>query len=134
MISRSSIPLIVVIAIACVGLNACVTEIHLVDLAQDVARSHRKAEPESQWNESKNWKRVSDDPATYIPTVYPTSAPRTEKEGTWLTDKRDGKRMFVPNGIGGLISTGVLIGEAKKITNNIKRSYLTTEPGIMLMP
>jgi hypothetical protein len=134
MIARSSLRVVVVIALASVGLNSCVSQIHLIDLAEDVARSHRKAEPESEWNESKNWKRVSDEPVTYIPTVYPTSAPRTEKEGTWLTDKRDGKRMFVPNGIGGLISTGVLIGEAKKITNNIKRSYITTEPGFLLMP
>lgn len=134
MIFHSSFSLIVVIALACVGLNACVTEFHLVDLAQDVARSHRKAEPESEWNESKNWKRVSDNPATYIPTVYSDLAPRTEKEGVWLVDKRDSKRMFVPNGIGGLISTGVLIGEARKITNNIKRSYISTEPGILTMP
>jgi hypothetical protein len=126
--------LLAVAALIACCLSSCVTQLHLLDLAEDVGRKHGKAEPESEWNCLNEWKRVEDNPPSYIPAAYSSTAPRTEKEGVWEIDKRDGKRLFVPHNMPPPLSTGVLIGEAKKITANIQRSYTTTGPGILTMP
>lgn len=112
-------------------LSSCTVNVDVVGLAQDEARKHAKPKPESEWNQSGAWKRISDNPATYVPIDYPADSPRTEKEGTWFTDKRDGKRLFVPFVQAGPMKPGVATGEAKKITNNVKPSRISTSPGIM---
>ena len=71
----------------------------------------------TDWNQLKIWRKIGDNPSTYVPTSYASSLPRTEKEGQWFTDRRDGKRLFVPNETTGQWSREVLFGEAKKITN-----------------
>lgn len=70
---------------------------------------------EAEWNHLKIWQRVGDNPTTYIPSGYAANRPRTEHDGTWFVDKRDGKRLFVPDQKVGEWSPGVLAGEAKKV-------------------
>jgi len=89
----------------------------LPDLA--AVRQERRAgpAPESEWNRLGLWQKVAADPPTYTPTGYPPSLPRTELEGKWFVDQRDGKRLFVPNIAVGAYRPGVLRGEAAKHTN-----------------
>ena len=61
-------------------------------------REKKHAPPESEWNGARIWTRVAAQPATYIPTGYPTRAPRSAAHGEWIEDARDGKRFFVPKG------------------------------------
>jgi hypothetical protein len=68
------------------------------------------------WNASKIWQQVNSTPPTYVPTGYGASRPRTDHDGTWFTDKRDGKRVLVPNQSVRGWEHGVLVGEAKKVT------------------
>ena len=72
--------------------------------------------PESEWNYLKMWRRVGSEPPTYIPDGYSPNLPRTESEGAWVVDKRDGKRLFVPNTKVGIYKPSILLGEATKIT------------------
>jgi hypothetical protein len=74
------------------------------------------SEKESEWNRVGLWKRIGDNPATYVPVEYDSTRPTTQREGTWFDDRRDGKRLFVPDGDNG----GLLTGEAMKVTG-IKR-------------
>ncbi|MGB0292547.1 MAG: hypothetical protein ACPGIA_08195 [Luteolibacter sp.] len=74
-------------------------------------------DPESKWNKYGWWKRISDDPPSYIPKDYPVTAPRTRAHGDWFVDQRDGKRLFVPTGDDVLsadarVVTTVNVGEA----------------------
>ena len=62
------------------------------------ATRSKSPDPESKWNNNGWWRRISDDPPSYIPTNYSATAPRTKASGTWLVDRRDGKRLFVPTG------------------------------------
>ncbi len=73
--------------------------------------------PESEWNRAGVWMRVSDDPATYVPSGYPAKAPRSESSGDWFKDDRDGKSLFVPSGGVSGWSEGVLRSEAVKVTS-----------------
>jgi hypothetical protein len=51
-----------------------------------------------------------------VPKGYGTRRPRTAHEGTWVADKRDGRRFFIPkDGVPGW-DAGVLMGEARKLT------------------
>jgi hypothetical protein len=60
-----------------------------------------------------------------VPTGYGADRPRTERDGTWFTDQRDGKRLFVPKqGVRGW-QPGVLAGEAKKATGFDGKPRLT---------
>jgi hypothetical protein len=101
----------------------------------EVARGlkERAGDPlqETEWNRMGLWQRVAEEPPTYIPTGYGASSPRTETEGTWIVDERDGKRLFVPNEKVGIHTPGAMIGEAKKITTWTPRDSTTTSPGIM---
>jgi|GEM_PF-6201896 len=81
-----------------------------------VALSPKGPGAESRWNKYGWWRRVADDPPTYVPVRYSATAPRTEATGEWFVDPRDGKRMFVPHG------NEVLEADARAIT--------TTEGGI----
>ncbi len=73
-------------------------------------------EKEPGWNDFKVWQQVGSDPPSYIPTGYGAKRRRTEREGTWYTDQRDGKRLFVPKTAVGRLTPGMLTGEAKKAT------------------
>lgn len=73
--------------------------------------------PESEWNDKGIWKQVEEDPPTYVPEGYPDDAPRTDSEGKWFHDERDGKRIFVPSRSVGGYSAGTLRGEASKVTD-----------------
>lgn len=66
------------------------------------------------WNSQRLWQQVANPPPTYVPTGYAASRPCSDRDGTWFTDARDGKRLFVPkDGTPGW-APGVLAGEAKK--------------------
>jgi hypothetical protein len=82
-----------------------------------LAEHKRGPKPESEWNNLGIWHRVGDTPPTYVPTGYGANQPRTDKDGMWFVDKRDGKRLFVPNHAVGHMDRGVLLGEAKKVTD-----------------
>jgi hypothetical protein len=75
-----------------------------------------RSKPDADWNGLKIWHQVASNPQTYVPTGYGVNQPRTVRDGTWFTDKRDGKRVFVPNQPMRGWEHGVLIGEAKKVT------------------
>jgi len=81
--------------------------------------------PESEWNGTRVWRRISDHPPTYLPFGYGSSLPCNERTGTWVVDKRDGKRLFVPNnGVNGY-SHAVLMADAQAATNWRFRSKIT---------
>jgi hypothetical protein len=115
-------------------LTCCVTSVSLNDVIGSMAERSRGPLPESRWNELGIWRRVADQPPTYIPKGYSISAPRTEKDGQWFDDKRDGKRLFVPNTEVNVYASGVLQGEARKITNWQTQVHAVTEPGILAVP
>jgi hypothetical protein len=77
----------------------------------------RSLKPEAAWNEAGLWQRVADKPPTYVPTGYGVNRPRGERDGVWITDRRDGKKFFVPGEPVRGTSPGVLLGEACKITD-----------------
>lgn len=68
------------------------------------------------WNAPRIWHQVASNPPAYVPTGYGVKQPRTDRDGTWFTDRRDGKRIFVPKQPVRGWEHGVLIGEAKKVT------------------
>src|SRR6186997_3250162 len=76
--------------------------------------------PEAEWNRLGLWRKVSSDPATYIPTGYGSDRARGERNGTWFTDHRDGKRLFVPDEPVNGFPVGVLDTEAHKHTDSEK--------------
>lgn len=84
-----------------------------------------RSKPRADWNSLKIWQQVASNPLTYVPTGYGASQPRTEREGTWFTDKRDGKRIFVPKHAVRGLAPGVLVGEAKKVTGNEDKPRLS---------
>ena len=79
--------------------------------------SDRALRAETAWNHLGIWRRVADEPASYVPKSYPKGRTPSDKEGQWFVDRRDGKRLFVPCGGVGSWSEGVLLGEAQKITD-----------------
>ena len=115
-------------------LTSCVTSFDLGEAIRAKAERSRGPQPESAWNGSGAWQRVAENPATYIPKGYPASAPRSNKDGTWVVDERDGKRLFVPNVTVDGYPPGVLLGEAKKITNWSPRQIRVTRPGFIIVP
>ncbi len=91
-----------------------------------VPKNDRSLKPDAEWNQLGIWHRVGDKPQTYVPTGYAASAPRTDREGSWFIDQRDGKKFFVPNEKVSRWEPGVLTGEAKKITDTrVKKSPKT---------
>lgn len=75
-----------------------------------------RSKPDAAWNSLKIWHQVASNPPTYVPAGYGATQPRTDHDGTWFMDKRDGKRVFVPNQPMRHWEHGVLLGEAKKVT------------------
>lgn len=90
---------------------------------------HRKGPiPESEWNRNQLWVRVSSQPAVFLPKGYGRHLPRTQNDGTWVIDERDGKRLFVPkDGVDG-ISYRVLLADAKSATTWQPRPSLKITP------
>jgi hypothetical protein len=82
---------------------------------------------EAEWNSLKIWHRVADSPPTYVQAGYGAHQPRTDRDGTWFLDKRDGKRVFVPDEDVGQWTSGVLDGEAKKVTGYVYKEPITKE-------
>jgi hypothetical protein len=123
-----------VLALASVLLTSCVTSVDVSEMARSAAERRRGPRPESEWNTFGIWRRIANNPATYIPRDYSVSAPRGKADGSWVVDVRDGKRLFVPNKKVGDYESSVLMGEAKKITNWQAREIISTVPGIMVMP
>ena len=76
-----------------------------------------EAPAESVWNSERTWKRVKDNPPTYVPYNY--TGPVNER-GEWLRDERDGKRLFVPPGGVEGFPESVLRAEAWKATRKNK--------------
>ncbi|HWB04182.1 MAG TPA: hypothetical protein VG796_14235 [Verrucomicrobiales bacterium] len=68
------------------------------------------------WNSSGFWRRVSDNPPSWVPRGLPLRMP-SSKSGEWIVDGRDGWRFFVPaKGVGGL-SAEAIRAEALKVVN-----------------
>lgn len=90
---------------------------HLGDAGKRLELKNRKLTPESEWNASGIWQKVSSSPPSYVPRGYASSAAH-QQGGMWYVDKRDGKRLFAPKASFRDIQPGVWQGEAKKITAN----------------
>lgn len=84
-----------------------------------------RAQADSDWNRLKIWHQVADNPPTYVPAGYGANQPRTESHGTWFTDNRDGKCLFVPKHAVGEWEPETLCGEARKVTGFIDKSSKT---------
>ncbi|BCX48018.1 hypothetical protein HAHE_19260 [Haloferula helveola] len=69
-----------------------------------------RAPEESTWNADGVWQRQAGDPPVYVPKGYSGSA--DESQGSFVTDKRDKKRFFIPSGGAGGISEAVLRNDA----------------------
>lgn len=96
--------------------------------------SRPQANAEVEWNHLQIWRRVGDDPPTYVPKAYDVKKPRTLHEGTLIVDRRDGKRFFVPKeGVPGW-SAGVLVGEARKATGYKHRSPRSPAENAIVYP
>ena len=77
-------------------------------------RGRNRIVPEGEWNAEHVWRRLSNNPAVYVPAAYPSDQPRSASDGEWVEDERDGKRFFVPNsGVPGM-SGSVLKNDALK--------------------
>jgi len=74
----------------------------------------RRPGAESKWNNVGVWKKVGENPPTYLPRECSTKVLRVSSRGSWITDKRDGKRFFIPAGGSGGLSESVLCGDARK--------------------
>ena len=115
-------------------LVSCVTSVDMIEVGSNLAKRSHGPPPESEWNAMGIWQRVGDNPTTYIPNGYPVSAPRSSETGIWMEDKRDGKRLFVPNEKVGEFGAGVLMGEARKVTRWQPLATPETMPGMMIFP
>ena len=73
--------------------------------------------PESKWNVVGVWKRVGDSPPTFLPAGCSASDLLVASRGQWITDQRDGKRFFVPEGGTSDFTESVLLCDAKKHCN-----------------
>ena len=107
------------VCIPCLTINfsgLCVSCTNFVALAKKDADKRRGPPPESEWNVKGVWKRVSNDPATYIPTGYSVSASLQAEAGDWVVDPRDGKRFFIPNAVTGGYTPKMLESDALKMT------------------
>jgi hypothetical protein len=120
-----SVPLIIAV-------TGCVTSINPIEAVRAANDRRGRPEPESVWNRHGFWQRVGNEPPSYIPSGYAKSAPRTDKHGIWVVDKRDGKRLFVPNTPVDGKSPGVWKGEAAKVTHWPVRELSSTAPGIIV--
>lgn len=69
------------------------------------------------WNERGLWRRIQENPPSFVPRDMASSVPAETSQGTWHVDALDGWRFFVPHGGTTLYSEGVLHGEAKKVAN-----------------
>lgn len=131
---RSILHRFIVLRLAPMLPASCVTSIDLIETTQNIAKRGRGPAPESEWNALGIWRCVADQPATYIPKDYPASAPRGETQGSWIVDKRDGKRLFVPKVKVGDLELGVLMGEARKVSQWSPIINTHTRPGFIFMP
>ncbi len=105
------------LAVGVLALGNCHPTLNPVKAYRDIVERRAGVPPESEWNAVGLWQRVGNEPATYIPKGYPATGPRGSNDGTWYDDKRDGKRLFVPNaGVEG-VPCNALQGEARKVTN-----------------
>lgn len=98
--------------------------------AEDLAeawRQRRMIHPESHWNATRIWHRISDNPATYIPAGYPVTSARDSTAGEWIEDRRDGKRFFVPKGGVPDFPEGALRNDAIKNTRPFKATPTITQ-------
>jgi hypothetical protein len=98
-------------------LASCGVFIDAPEYFHSLAKRRSPPLPESEWNALGVWQRVADEPPTYIPKGYPITAPRGVEQGTWLVDQRDGKQLFVPRTKVRELEPGLMLGEARKITN-----------------
>ena len=105
------------LAVAVLVLCNCHPTLNPISAYDGIVERRAGVPLESEWNAVGLWQRVGNDPATYIPKGYPAASPRGSNDGAWFDDKRDGKRLFVPNaGVEG-VPCNALQGEARKVTN-----------------
>ena len=92
------------------------------------------------WNPLGLWQRVRSDPPTYVPVGTVKGLSLSGENGTWFVDAADGWRFFVPKGGVPGYPEGVLLGEARKITNtrtpgeNTRRNIRRWFFGILMLP
>lgn len=72
--------------------------------------------PEADWNHDKLWYRIADAPPTYLPKGYSRGRSLGPNAGSWMVDKRDGKRIFIPKGGVGDIPEGTYRSVARYAT------------------
>ena len=112
----------ITVAVACaLALSSCGTVKNVTDKTTDLVTGS-KPESESEWNSERLWRRVGDDPPTYVPAAYTSES---TENGEWFTDKRDGKRLFVPSGGAEGLPESVLRAEAWMATGKGKRPFQT---------
>src|SRR6187455_1674477 len=56
------------------------------------ASLRKPAPPESEWNASGVWVKVSNEPARYVPRAYGRKTRTGAADGRWYRDERDGKQ------------------------------------------
>jgi len=102
-----------IFALAAVLVAGCGTMRKVSKATTGLVTGDREAPHESAWNSERTWKKISDNPPTYAPYNYSGAV---DSGGEWLTDERDGKRLFIP--VGGVdgIPASVLRAEAWKAT------------------
>jgi hypothetical protein len=84
------------------------------------------------WNSAGVWRRISSTPPSFVPADFPRHASPAKHGELWVVDENDGWRFFVPVGGTPRYSEGLLLGEARKVTNDMpasshrKRNVLTS--------
>ena len=100
-----------------VALTGCGTVKRVGRATTELVSGDSDPVPESVWNAERTWKKVGDDPPTYVPYNFVGTA---HSSGEWLRDERDGKQLYVPRGGVEGISEEVLRAEAWKATHKQK--------------
>lgn len=115
------------------ALLLCSCGTYVYDMSEiNEARKSKKVKPEHVWNAVGTWKRVADQPPTYVPAGMPAGTPRTSAHGEWFHDERDGKRLFVPKGGVPGLSEAVLRKDAIKNTTRFKATPREVSGGLGL--
>ena len=108
LISNSLLLVLVVL-----GLVSCGGVKKVSRATADLVKGGKKPVPEAAWNSERTWKRIADQPPTYVPYLFKGSP---NESGEWIEDERDGKRLFIPAGGVDGFSEAVLRAEARKAT------------------
>ena len=107
----------------CLALNSCSLEWNGTGQF-----ASRQPGAESKWNNVGVWKRVAENPPTYLPRGCPTKVMRVSSKGRWITDKRDGKQDGRPRFRDGLEPDLRARGEDELVPRAAARDEIQVEP------